>query len=165
MPDRKEVFNSIEEVKGNKAYEHLKPRKLVNNFVKVNHRYNYDEDYTSDEEGEDDFIVSDNAEEEDDSSSDSDANSSCSEGSKKMKAKQKTDTKKVTKKKFKQIGNFTRLRSLDMSESSDDDGQNQYKRKPNASGVLDSSSSESEDNASLNSKKKTSFLCESDSDT
>ncbi|XP_046559042.1 dentin sialophosphoprotein-like isoform X2 [Haliotis rubra] len=74
MPSRQEVWDAIPTTKTpEKTYPGLKPRKLVNNFTRVNHRYNHDPAYTSDEGSSlDGFLAM-----EDDSSSDSSDSDFC----------------------------------------------------------------------------------------
>ncbi|XP_067667120.1 protein starmaker-like [Haliotis asinina] len=68
MPSRQKVWDAIPATKTpEKTFTDLKPRKLVNNFTRVTHRYNHDPVYTSDEDSSlDGFLAM-----EDDSSSES----------------------------------------------------------------------------------------------
>ncbi|XP_046329672.1 nucleolin 2-like isoform X1 [Haliotis rufescens] len=74
MPSRHEIWDAIPTTKTpEKSHIDLKPRRLVNNFTRVTHRYNHDPVYTSDEGSSlDGFLAMD-----DDSSSDSSDSDFC----------------------------------------------------------------------------------------
>ena len=57
QPTREEEWSKILPTKSPEKYMHLKPRKLVNNFTRENHRYNCDPYETSGDESMDDFIA------------------------------------------------------------------------------------------------------------
>ncbi|XP_052283616.1 clumping factor A-like isoform X2 [Dreissena polymorpha] len=71
-PKRDDVWKSITPSKSPSKYDHLKPRKTVNNFTKENNRYNFDPLESSGEESLEDFIV-DQDESDSDTASDDDA--------------------------------------------------------------------------------------------
>ncbi|XP_006814007.1 uncharacterized protein LOC102807862 [Saccoglossus kowalevskii] len=57
IPSRDEILKSlVPQGTPSKGYNHLRPRKLINNFFKVHNQYNYDPDYSSDGDDKDDFI-------------------------------------------------------------------------------------------------------------
>ncbi|XP_077989541.1 uncharacterized protein LOC144443845 [Glandiceps talaboti] len=75
IPTRDEVFKSlVPEGTPSKNLEYFRPRKLVNNLLRVHHRYNYDPDYSS--SGDiDDFIQYSEEDSDSDSSSTEDKES------------------------------------------------------------------------------------------
>ncbi|XP_078610027.1 uncharacterized protein LOC144881142 [Branchiostoma floridae x Branchiostoma japonicum] len=75
LPSRDEVLSRIvpqdRKETPSKSLAELRPRKLVNNFLKVNNRYNYDPDYTDSDSSLGGFLV-DEDEKEDEKNSTSD---------------------------------------------------------------------------------------------
>ncbi|KAI8500925.1 hypothetical protein Bbelb_210200 [Branchiostoma belcheri] len=151
LPSRDEVLSRIipkhSKETPSKSLAELRPRKLVNNFLKVNNRYNYDPDFTDsdtslggflddeEEKEEEENSTSDGEDDEDGSISQTNSSSSeeeeCLKHSKRPKGKQKL--REIRKEKL-----------LDRETDSDDEDTvctTTKKRRRRQSSVLDDSSS------------------------
>ena len=107
MPTRSDVWDKITDVP-TKGLTALRPRKLVNDFVHVQSRYNYDAAYTSGEESP--FAVSDE---------DSDTHTKCKSRQQKFAKKRYTESSSK-KGRSKSLVTRQQQRSSESLESSDD---------------------------------------------
>ncbi|XP_013406908.1 transcription initiation factor TFIID subunit 11-like isoform X2 [Lingula anatina] len=132
MPNKRDVFDKIEVPSNGKfsSYEHLKPRRIVNDFIRVNHRYNFDPDYTSGEDSSlDGFLAENNSEEEEEEDEEDDEDTFQHRNSKKKKncglQKRRTSIFSSVKSgdKMDTGSKFKRIRTI-ADDSSDEDGQN-----------------------------------------
>lgn len=107
MPTRADVWDKIIDMP-TKGMNTLRPRKLVNDFVHVQSRYNYDAAYTSGEESP--FAISDD---------DSDTHTKCKSRQQKLAKKRYTENSSK-KGRSKNLGNRHQEKSSESLESSDD---------------------------------------------
>ncbi|XP_035694405.1 uncharacterized protein DDB_G0280579-like [Branchiostoma floridae] len=164
LPSRDEVFGRIvpqdSKETPSKSLAELRPRKLVNNFLKVNNRYNYDPDYTDSDSSLGGFLVDeDEKEEEKNSTSDGEDNSSSQTSS--SSSEEEESHKHKQRSRGKQKSRDLRKRKLFAEETDSEAGDHEEeeevcrttkRRRRRQSSFLDDSSS-SEDLAEGGRKK------------
>ncbi|XP_070541750.1 uncharacterized protein [Ptychodera flava] len=141
MPTRNEILESIVPPgTPSKPLDSLRPRKLVNNFIKVHNRYNYDPAY-SDEEN-DEFIVYSNEESESDSDSSKDLETDSSHESVSESQSENPPTQSDSDSQESDV-NSNRIQRKGKSFSKLKNGKQAHKRQRRIVSIVDSSSEDS----------------------